>query len=278
MKNNFLILILLPFICFSQKKIEVLFDFNKDIPNAISQQRFMQWIKDNKEVEVLEIQGFCDSIDDTNYNNDLANRRIKTVSSLLKANQIAFKKNVTFTPFGKNFKQSKNQEQNRKVVVFYEAKIIKTILKNDENPVQIDTTVSLSSRVELEKVSLAKRFSKAKKGDIIRIQNINYQLNSEKIVSASIPLLDELHLIMLDNPKLKIDIHGHICCNPNPMDTSLSYRRAMGIFNFLHKRGIALNRLSYKGIGSFQPIYPVPERNEAERAANRRVEILIVEK
>jgi outer membrane protein OmpA-like peptidoglycan-associated protein len=278
MKNNFLILILLPFICFSQKKVEVFFDFNKDIPNAISQQRFMQWIKDNKGVEVLEIQGFCDSIDDNNYNNDLANRRIKTVSSLLKANQIAFKKNVTFTPFGKNFKQSKNQEQNRKVVVFYEAKIIKTILKNDENQVLIDTTVSLSSRVELEKVSLAKRFSKAKKGDIIRIQNINYQLNSEKIVSASIPLLDELHLIMLDNPKLKIDIHGHICCNPNPMDTSLSYRRAMGIFNFLHKRGIALNRLSYKGIGSFQPIYSVPERNEAERAANRRVEILIVEK
>jgi outer membrane protein OmpA-like peptidoglycan-associated protein len=278
MKSTILILIVLPFVCFSQKQFEVFFDFNKDVPNAKSQQLFMQWIKENKDVEVLEMQGFCDSIDDTNYNNDLANRRIKSISSILKENQIAFKKNVTYTPFGKNFKQSKNQEQNRKVVVFYESKTIKKALKKEENLIQIDTSLSLSSRVDEEKTTLAKRFSKAKKGDIIRIQNINFQFNSEKIVTASIPLLDELHLIMLDNPKLKIDIHGHICCNPNPMDTKLSYRRAMGIFNFLHKRGIALNRLSYKGIGSFQPIYPVPEKNEAERAANRRVEILIVEK
>jgi len=36
--------------------------------------------------------------------------------------------------------------------------------------------------------------------------------------------------------------------------------------------------LAYNGIGSNFPIYPIPEKNEEERIANRRVEILIVRK
>ena len=97
-------------------------------------------------------------------------------------------------------------------------------------------------------------------------------------MEQSEPLLLELLQILYDNPKLKIAIHGHICCNPNGMDTKLSYRRALVIFKYLTKFEIEVNRLSYKGFGSNDPIYKVPERNEAERKANRRVEILIVEK
>ena len=58
--------------------------------------------------------------------------------------------------------------------------------------------------------------------------------------------------------------------------TDLSGQRAKAIRNFLTGNGIDKSRLSYKGFGSTQPIYPIPEKNEAERAANRRVEILIV--
>jgi outer membrane protein OmpA-like peptidoglycan-associated protein len=97
-------------------------------------------------------------------------------------------------------------------------------------------------------------------------------------MEQSFPLLDELLDIMLNNPTLTIEIHGHICCNPNPNDTKLSYRRALVILKYLTKKGIAVNRLAFKGYGSNDPIYKVPERNEKERAANRRVEILIVAK
>jgi outer membrane protein OmpA-like peptidoglycan-associated protein len=132
--------------------------------------------------------------------------------------------------------------------------------------------------VEQEKSELAAKFWKAKKGDLISIQNINFYLNSEKIYEKSAPLLEELNKILVDNPKLRIEIHGHICCNRNPFDTKLSSRRAIVIFKYLLTNGIALNRLAYKGIGSSQPIFAIPERTEMERAANRRVEILIVEK
>jgi outer membrane protein OmpA-like peptidoglycan-associated protein len=36
--------------------------------------------------------------------------------------------------------------------------------------------------------------------------------------------------------------------------------------------------LAYKGFGSNQPVYPIPEKNEEEKIANRRVEIEIVKK
>ena len=96
-------------------------------------------------------------------------------------------------------------------------------------------------------------------------------------MNQSLPLLDELLDIMLNNPKLVIEIHGHICCNPNPNETKLSYRRALIIFKYLNNYGVDLSRLAFRGYGSNDPIYRLPEKNEKERAANRRVEILIVE-
>lgn len=129
-----------------------------------------------------------------------------------------------------------------------------------------------------EKAGLALKFKKAKEGDIVRISNINFHFNSEKVMDQSVPLLNELLQVMLDNPKLTIEIHGHICCNPNPNNTKLSYRRALVILKYLTGHGVQLGRLGFKGYGSNDPIYKLPEKNEMERIANRRVEILIVRK
>jgi flagellar motor protein MotB len=57
----------------------------------------------------------------------------------------------------------------------------------------------------------------------------------------------------------------------------LSTQRAKAIYSFLVANEIYPGRLSYKGFGSTQPIYSLPEKDEKERAANRRVEILIVQ-
>ena len=46
---------------------------------------------------------------------------------------------------------------------------------------------------------------------------------------------------------------------------------------FLKSQGIESNRVTYQGFGSSQPLFALPEKNENERAANRRVEILIIE-
>lgn len=272
------LLLLLPFFGFSQKQFEVFFDFNAAYPNAVSLQKLKEWKQGNKTVEVTKFLGYCDSVDDSKYNKDLAMRRISSVLELLKKDSISISNTVELKPFGKDFELSKNQEENRKVVFFYIEKETKPVAV----PKDVDETFVLAKDVEelveQESSELAAKFDKAQKGDLIRINNINFHFNSEKMISASLPLLDELLQIMHDNLKLRIAIHGHICCNPNGMDTKLSYRRALVIFKYLNKGGIQVNRLSYKGFGSNDPIYKVPERNEAERKANRRVEILIVEK
>jgi outer membrane protein OmpA-like peptidoglycan-associated protein len=278
-----MILLLLPFLGVSQKQYEVFFDFNKDVPNQVVLTKLNQWIKENKSAEIVKVLGYCDSVDDSKYNKDLAMRRINGVLDLLKKNTIQISDKVELKPFGKDFKFSKKQEENRKVTFFYNSKEEKKEVEKEENEIVTKEEKPLSSfdnqaLIEKETSELATKFKKAKKGDLIRINNINFHFNSEKIMEQSEPLLLELLQILYDNPKLRIAIHGHICCNPNGMDTKLSYRRALVIFKYLTKYEIEVNRLSYKGFGSNDPIYKVPERNESERKANRRVEILIIDK
>lgn len=261
---------------FSQNKLEVFFDFNQDVPNESSQTKLNQWVLDNENLEITKVFGYCDSVDDSKYNKDLAMRRVNTMLSYFKTNKIKINDKVELKSYGKDFNYSKNQSENRKVEVFYTITNTKNPLDAKlENDFQL---TQLSTLVAEEKSTLAVKFDKAKKGELIRINNISFYFNSEKVMEQSEPLLDELFQIMTDNPKLRIEIHGHICCNPNPNDTKLSYRRALVILKYLTKRGIQVNRLAFKGYGSNDPIFKVPERNEKERAANRRVEILIVDK
>jgi outer membrane protein OmpA-like peptidoglycan-associated protein len=278
---------------YCQEKFQVFFDFNKDTPTDKVTAEVQGWLQQNKNIEIVKLIGYCDSVDKSDYNKDLAMRRITTMLKLLKSNSIKINDAVQLQAIGKDFKLSKNQKDNRKVEIYYAPINIPTS-KDSKKPIDSnylkdsketeaseegkDTYNTLSALVAEEKSALEKKFVKGKIGDLIRINNINFYFNSEKLMEQSMPLLEELLQIMLKYPKLRIEINGHICCNPNPMDTKLSYRRALIIYKYLASHGIQNNRLAYKGIGSNQPIYPLPERTEAQRAANRRVEILIVDK
>ena len=169
-------------------------------------------------------------------------------------------------------------EENRKVVLEYIEKEKNTATNISSNDIEKDTTPIDEDKIEIERTTLVEKFEKAKVGDRIAIYNIHFKFNSENFVPASEPLLEEFLFIMERNPKMVIKIHGHICCNPNPYNTKLSFRRALKIFNYLKDNGIAQNRLAYNGVGSNKPIYPIPEKTEEERIINRRVEIEIVRK
>ncbi len=261
---------------YSQQKTQVFFDFNKDTPTDKSNQDLETWLEQNTNIEIVKMIGYCDSVDKRDYNKDLAMRRINTMVTALKNKNIKISDALVLKALGKDFKLSKNQSENRKVEIFYTTiPIVKEEQVSEEGK---DTYNTLDGLVATEISALENKFIKAKKGDLIRINNINFFFNSEKIMEQSMPLLEELLQIMLTYPKLRIEVHGHICCNPNPMDTKLSYRRALIIYKYLASHGIPNNRLAYKGIGSNLPIYPLPERTEAQRAANRRVEILIMDK
>ena len=89
---------------------------------------------------------------------------------------------------------------------------------------------------------------------------------------------------MQDNPDLKIEIQGHICCSPGPEDGydpdtddfRLSRNRAKEVYNYLVKNGIAPERMKYRGFGHSRP--KVKETSPETLQINRRVEIMILEK
>lgn len=263
---------------FAQKEFVVFFDSNKEVPNEKSLTEFNDFLSSKSVGDIISISGYCDSSDSNDYNKQLATRRINSVLKLLKEKSFSLHKNIEINPFGEDFEQAKNQSDNRKVVIEYSEKEKQLVPKENEVELNNDSVAVAKDNIEKERVSLVEKFQKARVGDRIPIYNIHFKFNSENIVSDSESLIEELVFIMEQNPKLSIKIYGHICCNPNPYNTKLSYRRALKIFNYLKSNGIEQNRLAYNGVGSNNPIYEIPERNEQERIINRRVEIEIITK
>jgi outer membrane protein OmpA-like peptidoglycan-associated protein len=268
---------------FAQEKLELFFDFNKEVINEKSNLVFNDWLGKSNDKEVFKIQGYCDSVDTNLYNKELSSKRASNVLSLLKFNNVQLIKNFEIDGFGEDFESSKVLSENRKVVIYYVEKLKRKRDDNKTNGVSVlivqkgqkDNT--LISSLDAEN-SLNDEIGKAKVGDLIRLENLNFYFNSEKITEMSEPILLNLLDILKSNPKLSIEIHGHICCNNNPNDIKLSYRRSKFIFDYLIKKRIATARLGHRGFGSTRPIYVLPEKNEEERLKNRSVEIKIMKK
>ena len=125
---------------------------------------------------------------------------------------------------------------------------------------------------------LTKKIKGSKVGELITLPNIYFFNNSARIVPKSQPTLNDLRCAMEENPKLKIEIQGHICCQTNGDKNDVSTARARAIYNYLLRSKIDRKRMTFKGYGTSRPIHPIPEKTEQEEDENRRVEILIVEK
>nr|WP_322626326.1 OmpA family protein [uncultured Flavobacterium sp.] len=242
-----------------QKKVIIYFPFNKDAATTASENKLREWIATNKDVTVNLLEGYADKTGNEFYNVDLSERRIKYVQSLLEDSGLNLTE-VKKEPYGESKANAGHSAPDRKVTLYY------------TEPVVVTETPSVPQK---EPTDFTKKVTKANKGDKIRIPSLNFYNNSDIVLPASSAILQELLTIMQDNPKIKIDIQGHICCQKYE-ENEISLKRALAVYNFLLKKGISADRLSYKSFGSKKPIYPLPEKNENERVANRRVEIEIL--
>jgi outer membrane protein OmpA-like peptidoglycan-associated protein len=263
----------------AQDKLTLFFDFNQDLINEKSQLDFCTWLAQSKGKEILKIQGYCDSIDSNSYNKELSFRRANNVLELLEFNKVDLSEKLELYGLGEDFQQLKIQGDNRKVVIYYQGKTAVRKKTESENVVSEN---NLDKEVAVKQTKnnnwLIEKVKNAKVGDLIKLENLNFYFNSEKIIKESEPILSDLLQVLKMNPQLKIYVHGHICCNNDPNDVRLSYRRSKFVFDYLIRNGIATSRLGHRGFGSTKPIYALPEKNETERIANRRVEILVVKK
>ena len=73
-----------------------------------------------------------------------------------------------------------------------------------------------------------------------------------------------------------IDVYGHTdSTGSDSYNQQLSERRAESVANYLAARGVVRARVATRGFGESQLLVS-PERSEADRAQNRRVEIKVV--
>lgn len=104
--------------------------------------------------------------------------------------------------------------------------------------------------------------------------NIQFATGSFQLLPISLVELDRLLLVLQENPTLKIQISGHTDNVGRPDDNlKLSDNRAKSVADYLISKGIAANRLSWKGFGATQPI--ADNTTETGRAKNRRTAFTI---
>ncbi len=280
----------------AQEQIDFYFKTGKATFEPVEQNRLEQFILKNTTSKIISISGFTDEIGSAQANNKLAKARVQTVVDILN-NRILTRTDFRTNNFGEKFAKGLGENAlNRKVSILYlkeadiprEEEILGLKLKSPEPiaPVvptptpkfpevlrfkNIDGSVSEFS---LDTLAM-KSIYEARVGEKLKLKNLEFKINTFIIEPRSHGALYELLTVMQAKPSLKIQIQGHICCMPNDA-RDLSTQRAKAISNFLQMNGIDKSRLAYKGLGVTQPIYPIPEKNEEERAANRRVEFEIL--
>ncbi len=264
-----------------QEQFDVYFDFNEPKINAIEKEKILNWYNKDSNIEVSKIYGYCDWVGSNRYNDTLSIRRVKEVFNFLIKNNVVVYDNYEAIGFGEDFQQSKIQSENRKVTIFYnkEADTNKeSITESKEEPIIVESVSAIAkTKEEIQNETFTEKIKDAKVGDLLLLKNIYFKDRSAKIVSESNESLYELLCVLQQNPKLKIEIQGHICCQEVIDYEDVSTRRAKAIYMYLIQNKINRSRLSYKGFGNSKPIHPIPEKNPQEEDENRRVEILVLE-
>jgi outer membrane protein OmpA-like peptidoglycan-associated protein len=119
-----------------------------------------------------------------------------------------------------------------------------------------------------------------KSGAKVNLKDIQFYGNRFDLLPSAKPSLDALLLFMNINPNVVIEVEGHVN-GPGKKNSKdyqeLSYNRAYAIKDFLLKKGIAKERIDFKGYGNSQMLYPNP-KSLYQESANRRVEIKIISK
>lgn len=103
---------------------------------------------------------------------------------------------------------------------------------------------------------------------------ILFDFNKSTLKAEAKKELDKFVEDMADMPLTNINVYGHTDnIGTAEANTKVSTNRALAVANYLHKKGIAKDRLTAEGLSYDFPV--ADNSTEAGRAQNRRVEVYI---
>lgn len=137
----------------------------------------------------------------------------------------------------------------------------------------IETTVTLTLRPAdgARRESCQREFNRLLRGKVVR-----FATGSATISADSFPLLDGLSSATKDCADVAIEVRGHTDAMGDPdANQRLSERRASAVVDYLVADGVDAAGLRSSGLGETQPVQP--NDTPAGRAANRRIEFVVLE-
>ncbi len=119
-----------------------------------------------------------------------------------------------------------------------------------------------------------------KKGDVIKVDNIYYDLNKFAIRTDAATEMDKLVELMKKYPAMKIELRSHTDSRSSATyNKTLSSNRAKAATAYLKKKGVKATRLVAKGYGESELVNQCKDGvncSEEEHQQNRRTEIKIL--
>lgn len=117
----------------------------------------------------------------------------------------------------------------------------------------------------------------------LQLDKLYFQPDVALIEPASLPYVNEIASMVKSYGNAKFEIRGHVNCplNVDPNSAymqkmnALSEDRARVIYQMLIEKGIPADKMSYRGMGNTEMVYP-DARTDQEKRRNMRVEIIVV--
>jgi len=114
-------------------------------------------------------------------------------------------------------------------------------------------------------------------GQVIQLNNLFFVQSKSELLPESMPELERLYQLMMEQPNLEIELGGHTDNQGiYSANIRLSQDRAEAVREFLVEKGIPRKRIEAKGYGPSKPV--ASNLNPETRKQNRRVEITILKR
>jgi len=113
---------------------------------------------------------------------------------------------------------------------------------------------------------------------IIKLDKIHYEFDQYFLTATSKIILNNLAQIMLENPKLEIEINTHTDLRgTDEYNQELATKRSLSVVKYLSSQGIEIYRVSSKIYGESAPVNNCEgDCTETEHLENRRTEFKII--
>lgn len=244
---------------------------------------YMDVINSSQELLII---GYADHLGTNEYNDVLSAERANNVKAYLQTMGIAEKNITLVTGRGevpRDIELPDGYAADRRVdIVISSGKpkqtppVAQRKAQAPVKPLQSQDALRFNSSVNTDSIKFTP-------GLLFVLDRIFFHTGRHVVVDESLPEMERLYKVLDENPTLVINIEGHVCCvHPSvdalDLDTGelkLSVNRAKFIYDYLVKKGIEQERLSYEGFGKTKPLH-VNEFTMEEQDMNKRVEIRVL--